>query len=77
MIQRRRMHTNPHIVERRDLGCGDVVAKLELIELAVLIDRQRSHEVPRRLYSAHTSPVSRNACAFRVATTVPVTGFAE
>jgi hypothetical protein len=56
MIQRRGEHADAHFTRRRDLRRLNVVAKLDLVERTVRIDRQRSHGLPRRLYSATTCP---------------------
>ena len=73
-----------------DLRRRYIVAKPQPIQLAVSVDRQRSHHIPRRLYSANRSPLARNATDTRgrtshfdavhggsPSTLIPVTGFAE
>jgi hypothetical protein len=89
MIERGGVHANPHIVRRCGFGHRNIVAEYELIEVTVSVDGQRSHEVPRQLYSPKTSlapprtpgacnrAFTQNARDFRAATPIPVTGFAE
>jgi hypothetical protein len=90
MVERGGADSYPHVVARHELWRGYIGAKSQLIELAMSVDRQRSHGLPRRLYSAKTRPsrwrpgvaarrdtLLPHAGAFRAAPPILVTGFAE
>jgi hypothetical protein len=90
MIERRRVHANANVVRCLDRGDRDVITDAQAIETAVLVDGQRSHPFPRRLYCATSRPLTCRmgamldrtaifvrARAPRQAPLIPVTGFAE